>query len=294
MGAPTPPTVNLTDGDTRDTILTLVNECIDYIADSIEYYLNELASFASDHAEEIGGLLGLLGGGLIGGLVGWALGDKIEDKFDDFVRDTWNAFEGFLSDLRALIGGYFGDPLLISQIASNYRDASRELGPNDGETIATINTWLAEKWKGDGFDTFITLSGKQHQALASMQTTLKDAAELLDDNCANLLTYWVNTATGLVQLGTNFIQGTGKLGDAGNWATLGVGVVAETLAACIDDLAGLVDTFLTYWINLNVSSAGDWDGLHATFQDQEYGLPNGQWPDQTRTTTGVNGPWQPA
>jgi uncharacterized protein YukE len=294
MGAPTPPTVDLTTNDTRETILTLVNECVDYIADSIEYWLKELASYASDHASEIGGLLGLLGGGLLGGLVGWALGDKIEGKFEKFCNDTWDEFEKFLEDLRTLIGGYFGDPLLISQIASNYRDASRELGPNDGETIATVNTFLKAKWKGEGFDSFIVLSEKQHKALVSMQSTLQDSATLLDDNCTNLLSFWVNTANGLVQLGTNFIQGTGKLGDAGNWVTLGVGVVAETLAACIDDLSNIVTTFANYWINLNVKSAGSWDGLHSKFQDQEFGLPNGQWPDQSRLNSGINAPWQTA
>lgn len=190
MGAPTPPAVDLTTSDTRETILTLVNECVDYIADSIEYWLKELASFASSHASEIGGLLGLLGGGIVGGIVGWAIGDQIEDKFEQFCKDTWDEFEKFLEDLRTTIGGFFGDPLLISQIASNYRDASRALGPNDGETIATVNTYLKAKWTGEGFNNFIVLSEKQHKALVSMQTMMQKSADLLDDNCTNLLKFW--------------------------------------------------------------------------------------------------------
>lgn len=294
MGAPTPPTVDLTTNDTRETILTLVNECVDYIADSIEYWLKELASFASDHASEIGGLLGLLGGGIVGGLVGWAIGDKIEDKFEKFCNDTWDEFEKFLEDLRTLVGGFFGDPLLISQIASNYRDASRELGPNDGETIATVNTYLKAKWTGEGFNSFIVLSEKQHKALVSMQTMMQKSADLLDDNCTNLLKFWVDTAKGLINLGTKFIQGTGELGDAGNWVTLGVGVVSKTLAGCIEALSGIVQTWANYWVTLNVASAGDWDGLHSTLQDQEFGLPNGRWPDQSRLVGGLNSPWKTA
>lgn len=294
MGAPTPPFVEVTTGDTRDTILTLVNESIDYIVECIEHYLEELASYASDHAEEIGGLLGFLAGGPLGGLAGWWLGDKIEDKFEDFCSDVWDAFETFLASLRELVGGYFGDPLLISQIASDYRDASRELGPKDQVTIADVNTYLEARWEGEGFTSFLTLSGKQHQALASMQDTLKAAADLLDDNCKNIVTFWVDVLDQLISLGTTFIQKGGKLGDAGNWVTLGVGVVAETLAACIEKISGLNATFLKYWAELNIGSAGDWDGLHATFQDTDYGLPNGKWPDQGPLDGGINNPWRAA
>lgn len=287
MGIPQPPAVDVTSASTPDTILTQVNEAIDYVTDCIQWFLEDVSSFLVDNADIIGGILG--------GIGGFFLGNEIEERYGDFCDDVWEGWRANLETLRQAVGGFFGDPLLISQIASNYRDAIRSLSPSEGTNIADINLLLDQHWSGEGgYASYKALSDKQHTAMATMQDKLLNAADLLDDNCKNLIDFWIDTLNNLIGLGTNFINKAGKLGDVGNWFSFGAGVVVETIGSTIEKISGLVTTFLKYWTQLNIGSAGDWDGLEASFSNVNSGWPNAQWPDQGPTHQGINDPWQVA
>lgn len=288
MGVPQPPAVDVTTMDTPETILTLVNEVIDYVTDCIQWFLEDVSSWIVDNADILGGILG--------GIPGYFLGNEIEERYRDFCDDVWEAWRTNLETLRQAVGGFFGDPLLISQIASNYRDAIRRLSPSQGTTIPDVNAFLDTHWSGNegGYAAYKALSAKQHTALATMQTKLDAAAQLLDDNCRNLVQFWIDVMNALIGLGTNFINKAGKLGDVGNWFSFGAGVAVETIGSTIEKISGLVSTFLSYWAELNISSAGDWDGLEASFYHVDSGWPNAQWPGQGPLHGGINDPWQPA
>lgn len=287
MVVPTAPTIDITQADTPDTILTQVNEAIDYVTDCIQWFLEDLSTWIVENADVIGGILG--------GIGGWLLGNEIEDRYHDFCDEVWEAWRTNLETLRQAVGGYFGDPLLISQIASNYRDAIRSLSPSGGSNITDVNQLLDQHWSGEGgYASYKALSEKQHTAMTTMQDKLLNAADLLDDNCQNLIQFWIDVLNDLVSLGTNFINKAGDLGDAGNWFSFGAGVAIETIGSTIEKISGLVTTFLSYWTQLNIGSAGDWDGLEASFYNVSSGWPNGAWPEQGATHEGINDPWQVA
>lgn len=286
-GVPTTPVVDITNADTPETILTQVNEAIEYVTDCIQWFLEDVSSWLVDNADILGGLLG--------GIPGFLLGNEIEDRYSGFCDDVWEGWRTNLETLRQAVGGYFGDPLLISQIASNYRDAIRKLSPSDGTDIQDVNALLDQHWSGEGgYASYKALSEKQHTAYGTMQDKLLNAADLLDDNCLNLVSFWIDVLNDLISLGTNFINKSGKLGDVGNWFSFGAGVVVETIGSTIEKVSALVTTFLQYWANLNIGSAGDWDGLDASFYNVNSDWPNASWPDLGPTHTGINEPWQTA
>jgi uncharacterized protein YukE len=281
-----------------DTFLTQINTAMEDVSDAIGQYLEDMGTAIIEHAEEGGTILGAAGGflvggpigGLIGGFLGNRGGNELEEAFEDAcnqINEKWDEVSG---QIRTSIGSILGDPLMMSQIASDYRDAVRELG-TVSNNIAEQSNILRQAWSGLGFGAYIAVATSQDKALAGMSEMFTNAADLMDDNSLKLVLHWSNQLNNLSKLALTFVEKSGDLGDAGNWFSLGAGVAVEVIGAAGKAAADIVTEQVNYMAELAIGSAGDWDGLDAQFGSK--GMEGDQWPRMSPSVENTinTGPW---
>ncbi|MBI2244921.1 MAG: hypothetical protein HYU55_13650 [Nocardioides sp.] len=275
-----------------DVFLTQVNTAIEDVTEAIDDFIERMANILTDHLTEGGVIGGFLTGGILGGIVGGLAGHELEERFHAGEDRIWAAWRDAQEQIRQQIGSILGDPLKMSQISSNYRDAVRELGSVQG-LVGEVNGLLGSSWSGRAYDAYVTASASQEQAIAGMSDLLLDAADLLDDNSLTLVQHWNDQLQNLADLVGGLISHSGGLGDAGNWATAGAGVAVELIGQLVSDVSSVVTAYLDYWATLNIGSAGDWDGLTASFG--HHGLRDQRWPRPgDALTSAMNDPWEAA
>ncbi|MBZ5737488.1 hypothetical protein [Nocardioides mangrovi] len=275
-----------------EVFLTQVNDAIDDVTDAVNGFIKAMANFVNDHLTEAGGILGTIAGGPLGGILGGLAGHELEKKFDAAQDQVWAAWEDGQKKIRESIGSILGDPLMMSSISSAYRDSVRELGTIE-TSLKEVNGLLDASWTGRAYGAYSTASGTQTDAVSGMSEMLLNAADLLDDNSLTLVNHWSDQLQNIVDLAGNLAASAGKIGDAGNWASLGAGVAVELIAGVVSDISNVVTTYISYWASLNIGSAGDWDGLTASFGHN--GLPNETWPRPSEALSGaMNDPWEAA
>lgn len=279
-----------------ETFATEIDAAIAYVSDKIGDYLEDMATLITEHAREGGALAGIIGGGLIGGPIGAVVGGftggqigaDIEEKFSSACAQIDEAWQTGQESIRKSVGSVMGDPLKMSTIASSYRDAADALG-SVSNNVASTNTMLAGSFEGKAYDAFNAVASKQNEAVKGLGDMLLNAADLLDDNESNLVKFWIQELQNLIDLAMNFVNKAGELGDAGTWFTLGAGVAMETIGSTVSSVAKVVTTAGEYMADLNIGSAGDWDGLNSSFGKN--GLESGKWPGIDVTNHSINGSW---
>ena len=125
-----------------------------------------------------------------------------------------------------------------------------------------------------------------------MIESFEGAAQLLDDHQLALVTYWTRQLENLVGLFTDIVGKTAELGDVGNWFTGGAGVVVSIIATAGESASAILGEAVTYWADLNIGKAGDWQSLVSRLGDR--GLQGDRWPDLVAQDRGyLNDPWTP-
>jgi uncharacterized protein YukE len=275
-----------------DTFLTEFNTAIDDITDAIGDFLEKMAGFVNDHLTEIGGVGGFLLGGPIGGLIGGFTAHELEKKFEHACDQVSEAWETGVGQIREAVGGMIGDPLMMSQIASDYRDAAAIMGKHKLD-LGDANSVLRSGWTGRAFDAYTTVSGQQDAALSGLSQQLQSASKLLDEASNNLVQQWIDQLDNLAQCLSSFLNVAGDLGDLGNAPTFEAGPALKLIGEIVSQASTILSSYTSYVANLEISGAGDWDGLNTGFGDK--GLPNGQWPRIGDIPRGaMNDPWQAA
>lgn len=265
-----------------DTYLTQVNTAVDDVTNAVNALIQRLSNFLTDHLEEIGGLAG--------GPLGWYIAHKMENRFHDACNALIKKWEDAQVELRHIIGSILGDPLMMSQIASDYRDAARVMGGLTN-TVGDANSLLRSDWTGRAYNAYDGVSTDQKQAIMGVGVMLTDAAKLLDSNEQALINLWVSELQNLVNLVADLGKESGGFGDIGNAFTAEAGVAVGMISALLKDAASFVKTYADYWTNLNITSAGSWDGLNAQFGQR--GLPGDRWPQPSAAQNGaMNDPWK--
>lgn len=292
-----PPDLELVESTKKpETFATEVDAGIAYVSEMIGKYLEDMATLITEHAREGGTLAGIIGGGLIGGPIGAVIGGftgaeigaDIEEKFASACKQIDEAWQAGQESIRKSVGSVMGDPLKMSTIASSYRDAATALGAVSNNVEST-NGMLAESFEGKAYAAFNSVASKQNAAMKGLGDMLLNAADLLDDNELNLVKFWIQELQNLIDLAMNFVNKTGELGDAGTWFTLGAGVAMETIGSTVSAVAKVVTSAGEYMADLNIGSAGDWDGLNSSFGKS--GLENGLWPGIDVTNYNINDEW---
>jgi hypothetical protein len=275
-----------------EVFLNQVNDAIEDVTDAVNNFIEKMGNWVSDHLTEGGGIVGGILGGIGGAIVGGLVGHELENAFHDAEDKIWAAWEDAQAEVRKSIGSILGDPLKMADISSAYRDAVRELGSIE-TSVTEVNGLLDASWTGRAYAGYSTASQTQVAAITGMSEMLLNAADLLDDNSLELVKHWTAQLQNLVDLAAGLASSAGKLGDAGNWASLGAGVAIDMIAGLVSDASQIVTTYIDYWSTLNIGSAGDWDGLTASFGHN--GLPNDKWPRPSDALTGaMNDPWEAA
>ncbi|MDP3893837.1 hypothetical protein [Nocardioides sp.] len=275
-----------------DVFLTQIDDAIDAVSDAIGDFLEASANVINQNLTLHGAIIGGLVAGPFGALGGGLLGNNLQGRFDDAVdnvNETWRATS---RQIRQSVGSMLGDPLKMSGIASQYRDAVTLIGERHGQ-VSGANSYVAASWRGRAHIAYANTSTAQLAALQGMSDMLGDAADLLDDHAVMLLSFWNQQLQNLIDLATSILGLIGELGDVGNWFTAGAGVLVQVIAEAGSGAAKILTDTNQYMIDLNVGRAGDWSGLDSRFGDR--GLPGKQWPDLASLDRGnLNGPWQVA
>lgn len=284
------PEVFLTEVD--QAIEDIIDEIENFLEESVELFNGAIAALGTVDDAIVGGIKGFFTGGPAGAVEGSveAAADALLEDYEKGKEDIEVEWEKAETTIRESIGAILGDPLKMSSIASAYRDAIELLGQTRNE-IDSANGYIANSWSGGrAYVAYDNTSKAQLKALGGVTLSLTDAALLLDDHAVMLVTYWSNQLKALVDLSADIASAAAALGDAGNWVTLGAGVVVDLIATAAKGVAAVVDTAVVYWANLNIGQAGKWDSLQALLPDR--GLQNDQWPDFASIDQGnLNGPW---
>jgi hypothetical protein len=275
-----------------DTFLTEFNTAIDEVTDAIGDFLEKMAGFVNDHLTEMGGIGGFLLGGPIGGLIGGFTAHQLEGKFNHACDQVSEAWEEGVTNIRKSVGGMVGDPLMMSQIASNYRDAASIMGKHKLD-LGNANSVLGSGWSGRAYDAYTTVSGQQDGALSGLSQQLQAASKLLDTASNNLVQQWIKQLDNLAQCVAAFLNVAGDLGDLGNAPTFEAGPALKLIGEIVSHASTILTDYASYVADLEIVGAGDWDGLNTNFGDR--GLPDGQWPRIGDIPRGaMNDPWEAA
>lgn len=291
-----------------EVFLTQVDDAIDDVEEAINDFLdaatnafNAAIAVAQAQANGLwegfkGGISGMLSGGIPGAISGSASG-YVEGFVNELTAELsegsslidaeWRTAS---ATIRQAIGSMTGDPLKMSSIASHYREAIDELGQVKSEVISA-NAYVEDSWSGRAFTAYNTTSGMQLAALEGTITTLKDAADLMDDHALMLVQFWTQQLQNLVDLAADIAKEAADIGDIGNWATAGAGVVVKLIATAASGASRILTDTASYWAEINIGLAGNWDGLQSELGNR--GLENDQWPQFTSIDrTNINGPWE--
>jgi uncharacterized protein YukE len=275
-----------------DTFLTEINTAIDDITDAIGDFLEKMATFVNDHLTEVGGIGGFLLGGPIGGLIGGFTAHQLEGKFNSACEQVSEAWEEGVETIRQSVGGMIGDPLMMAQIASDYRDAAEIMGKHKLD-LGNANSVLGSGWSGRAYDAYTTVSGQQDAALSGLSQQLQSAGKLLDEAAEKLVQQWIKQLNNLAQCESSFLNVAGDLGDLGNAPTFEAGPALKLIGEIVSHASTILTDYASYVANLEIAGAGNWDGLNTNFGDR--GLPNGQWPRIGDIPRGaMNDPWEAA
>lgn len=284
--------------ETKDpeVFLTQVNDALEDLAAAIGDFLEGMANFVNDHLTEAGvlggaaagsflGPLGTVAGGIIGGLTGNELEEKFEAACDE-VREKWDNTVG---GIREAIGGMIGDPLQMSEISSDYRDAARTLGVHSNDLSSTASI-LRGSWDGRAFFAFMEVNTQQTAAVTGLGRQLITGADLMDKCSERLVKQWLAQIDNLAQATADFLNVAGDLGDLGNAPTFEAGPAVKLIGKVLSNASTILTDYGTYVAELEIDSGGDWDGLDAAYGTN--GLPGGQWPEVHDASRGaMNGPW---
>lgn len=280
-----------------NTFVTQINEALKALHEAIYGFIDDMASFVSDHLTEAGvlggaaagsflGPIGMLGGALIGGLTG----NQLEEKFEAACKEVTDKWKEAGDIIVKHIESIIGNPLLMSQIASDYRDAADKLGKGVNEIDDGNSVLWGNDFEGRAFRAYINVSTQQNAAVKGMQTQLLAAATVMDDNEVNLLKFWNQQLKNLIDSTALFLNVAGDLGDLGNAPLFESGPAVKAIGAIVKTAGDIITTYNTYLIDLNVKSAGNWDGLNSAFGNN--GMPNDRWPTIGDVPRGaMNGTW---
>ena len=279
-----------------ETFLTEVNDALTKVVQAINDCITAVTHWANDQLAHHGGLIGGIGGGIIagipgavvGGLIGHHEGQALADKLNtavDKIHEKWKEAE---PQIRDAISAILGDPLKMSKIASSYRDAAGALGDVSNEST---NASLSEiQFSGMAAGAYETVRGQQDSALKGLQSQLLAAATQMTSDQATLLNYWNQQLWNLFKFIDELGQTAADAANLGNIVTAEAGPVTELIGNMAGAAGDILNAWVGNWIQINVSSAGAWDGLNNGFGTS--GLPGGQWPRMGERQRGeMNAPW---
>jgi uncharacterized protein YukE len=285
-----------TETNDPEVFLTQVNDELEKLSGAIGDFLEKMANFVNDHLTEAGvlggaaagsifGPLGTIAGGIIGGLTG----NELEEKFEAACNEVREKWDDTVDDIRVAIGGMIGDPLQMSEISSDYRDAARTLGLHSNDLSSSASV-LRGSWDGRAFFAFMEVNTQQTAAVTGLGKQLITAADLMDKCNERLVSQWLAQINNLAQATSQFISVAGDLGDIGNAPTFEAGPAVKLIGAVLSNASKILTDFGTYVAQLEIDSGGDFDGLDASYGTN--GLPGGQWPEVHDISRGaMNSPW---
>lgn len=293
-----------------EVFLTQVDDAVDAVEEAINTYLDAATTLVNVAIATVqaqasgmwggitGGISGLLSGGIPGAISGGVSGyaeafvAELVEELDEGSRLIDLEWRDASATIRQSIGSMMGDPLKMSSIASHYREAVDELGQVRNE-VTSANAYVEASWSGRAFTAYATTSQLQLNALRGTIATLQDAADLMDDHAVVLVKFWTQQLQNLVELAANITKEAADIGDLGNWASAGAGVIVSMIATAASGASRILTDTASYWADLNIGLAGDWDGLQSMLGDR--GLENDQWPQFTSLDrSAINGPWEAA
>ena len=284
--------------ETKDpeVFLTQVNDELENLANAIGDFLEQMANFVNDHLTEAGvlggaaagsvfGPIGTIAGGIIGGLTGNELEEKFQAACDE-VSEKWN---NTVDGIREAIGAMVGDPLKMSSISDEYRDAARLLGIHTND-LGSTSSILRGSWEGRAFFAFMEVNTQQTAAVTGLGKQLITGADLMDKCAERMVSQWVGQLDNLAQATADFLTVAGDLGDLGNAPTFEAGPAVKLIGKVLSNASTILTDYATYVTELEIDSGGDWDGLDAAYGTN--GLPGGQWPEVHDVSRGaMNGAW---
>lgn len=273
-----------------DTFLTQVNDEIQKAVDTINDVIQKATDWVNDQLASHGGLLGGIGGSILGGVVGGPLGgiaggiaghefgedkaDALKAKLDSFTKQVHDAWDAAEPQLRQSIGSILGDPLMMSKIASSYRDAAEKLGSvSDKVSYTALSEW---QFSGQAAGAYGVVREPQTAAYSGLQSQLLAAATQMDSDEATLLDYWNQQLWNLLQFIDDVTHDASDAANVANWVTVDAGPIAEFIGTLTKNAGSILSSWATNWVDTNVTSAGSWDGLNSGLGSN--GLPGGQWP----------------
>jgi uncharacterized protein YukE len=284
--------------ETKDpeVFLTQVNDGLEALSDAIGEFLEKMANFVNDHLTEAGvlggaglgsllGPVGIIGGGILGGMAG----NELEEKFEAACNEISEKWDNTVGGIREAIGAMIGDPLQMSEISSDYRDAARILGIHTNDLSSTASI-LRGSWDGRAFFAFMEVNTQQTAAVTGLGRQLITGADLMDKCSERMVKAWLAQIDNLASATADFLSVAGDLGDVGNAPTFEAGPALKLIGKVLSNASTILTDFGTYVAELEIDSGGDWDGLDAAYGTN--GLPNGQWPEVHDASRGaMNGAW---
>lgn len=300
MTASNDPEVFLTQiDDAIDAVEGALNEFLEASTTAFNVAIASIQSVPSGIWGGIkGGVKGLVTGGIPGAVVGAGQGageayvKELIDRLNEGAELINAEWRDASATIRQAIGSMTGDPLKMSSISSHYRETIDVLGQVRTE-VEAANSYVAASWTGRAHIAYTNTSGNQLAALTGVIATLDDSAQLLDDHSTQMVQFWTQQLQNLVDLAADVTKEAAAIGDVGNWATAGAGVVISLIATAASGASKVLTDTASYWADVNISKAGDWDGIQSMLGER--GLEGDQWPDFTSLDGNqINQPWEKA
>ncbi|MFW6774211.1 WXG100 family type VII secretion target [Nocardioides sp. CPCC 205120] len=260
---------------TPETFLSEIDQGIEDVATAIGQMFEDVATWLTENAEWVGTVIGFAGGGIPGGIAGWLLGRAIQEIYDGACDQISERWDSAVEEIRTAAQKILGDPPRMAGLAADYRTAVIEIG-EVSTTVASTNTAVGNYWEGRGFNAYVTIAEQQDQAAKAVGTVLGEAASLLEEGSARLLTEWANQISNLVNLQAGIVNAAGGFASldkaTGAWVAPTINLITEI----VTNINTIVTDFVNYFIELNVTYAGSWADITSGLGIE--GLPGGAWP----------------
>jgi uncharacterized protein YjbJ (UPF0337 family) len=174
------------------------------------------------------------------------LAHQAVQKLEAALKELWDLFSDFVTDLWAKIDKMIGGPWALMQMSDYYTWASAHLR-DEGTLVARMNDRLSEHWEGDARDAFGKVTAEQVAAINGVSDGLTAAAAACAGGADQLRSIWREVIKTVLTLAGNMLDCVKDGTDVGQWVTFDTGPALKLYGKIGVELLDLANTLESYF-----------------------------------------------